>query len=166
MQARKVFGHVAITVCALLILAGLPILTHFDFTASGQDPDAVSGASIVLPDLPSGDFLVLVNTAKHTDTMQDWTRFFRGEDFPVIFEDIRCIVAKGDAAGQQMAERLQAQLPENQMTLRTENPTLLVSKAEAGYIDVAIFSNEMAAALQLSPDPGQVTVIRVQGEAQ
>lgn len=64
-----------------------------------------------------------------------------------------------------LAERMQAQLPENQMRLRSENPTLLVSKAEAGYIDVAVFSKEMADALKLKSS-GQlegVAVITVKG---
>ena len=64
-----------------------------------------------------------------------------------------------------LAERMQAQLPENQMRLRSENPTLLVSKAEAGLIDVAVFSKEMAGALKLKSS-GQmegIAVITVKG---
>ena len=38
------------------------------------------------------------------------------------------------------------------MKLRTENPTLLVSKAENGCIDAAIFSKEMADAMKLRTD--------------
>ena len=50
------------------------------------------------------------------------------------------------------------------MRLRTENATLLVSKIEAGWLDAAVLSREMAEALQLRPEALQgVTVIRVTG---
>ena len=143
--------HAGAVLAALMLLAGLPILTHFDIFGSVSDPDAVSGASMELPDQPSGDFVVLMNSSLHKDTLEDWQLFFTGEDLPVIFEDIQCIVAEGDSGGQQLAERFMAQLPENQMTLRTEDPTLLVSKAEAGFIDVAVFSKEMAESFSSSP---------------
>ena len=48
--------------------------------------------------------------------------------------------------------------------LRTENPTLLVSKAESGYIDAAIISQEMADALELKEKIKNVTIIRVSEE--
>ena len=163
MKFLKVFGHIALVVGTLVLLAGLPIMTHFDLFSSGETADAISGATIVLPDQPSGDFIVLINTSKHADTIGDWRDFFLDEDFPVIFEDIQCVVADGDMTGEQLAKRFQLQLPENQMMLRTENPTLLVSKAEAGCIDIAIFSREMADALQLSPDKNITTVIEVTG---
>ena len=163
MNARKVLGHIGLTALMLAVLVGLPMWKYIGSVSPGQTVDAASGATIALPDKPSGDFIVLINTARHSDTLGDWGAFFRSEDFPVIFEDISCMVAQGDASGQQMAERFQAQLPENQMMLREENPTLLVSKAEAGYIDVAVFSREMADALELNPDEALVTVLTVTG---
>ena len=162
MKLRRIIGHTGLVVCMLFLLVGLPILTHVRLDA-GQTADAVSSASIALPDQPSGDFVVLINTKLHADTLDAWRSFFLEEDFPVIFEDVRCIAAEGDATGQQLAERYLAVLPENQMTLRTENPTLLASKAEAGYIDIAIFSREMADALKLSPNTNRVTVIEIAG---
>ena len=163
MNARKVWGHIGLVAAALAILVGLPMREYFETVAPRQSADAISSATIELPDQPSGDFIVLINTAKHADTLGKWRLFFRSEDFPVIFEDISCLVAQGDSTGQQLAERFQAQLPEHQMLLRTENPTLLASKAEAGYIDVAVFSREMADALKLAPDKQLVTVIEVTG---
>ena len=56
-----------------------------------------------------------------------------------------------------------AQLPENQMQLSTEDPTLLVSKAENGYIDMAVFSKEMADALKLSVSNDDISVIHIHG---
>ena len=70
----------------------------------------------------------------------------------------------GAVSGVQLAQRFQAQLPENQMRLRTENATLLVSKIEAGRLDAAVLSLEMAEALQLRPEIlNGVTVITVTG---
>ncbi len=153
-------------VLTLLLLAGIPIARNFDLLSAGDGSDAVTQASVELPDQPSGDFVVLMNNSLHQDTMDDWAIFFSGDELPVIFEDIQCITAYGDVSGQQMAERYQIQLPENQMTLRSEDPTLLASKAEAGYIDTVIFSQEMADAVGLSEDHlRDVTLIRVKGKA-
>ena len=163
----KLLIHAAAVVIALFFLAVLPILTHFDLSGGQNDADAVSSASLELPDQPSGSFVVLINSSLHRDTLDDWTCFFRGDDLPVIFEDIQCIVAEGDASGRQLAERFMAQLPENQMVLRAEDPTLLVSKAEAGDIDVAVFSREMADLLQLAEPSAlnDVVTVSVQGGA-
>ena len=160
-------GHILIVVLALVLLAGVPIARNFDLFAKGDGSDAVTQATVELPDQPSGDFIVLLNTSIHQDTIDDWTAFFTGEDMPVIFEDIKCLTAKGDVTGQQMAERFQLQLPENQMELRSEDATLLASKSEAGYIDAAVFSSEMADAISLDVGDGSgVAVIRVKGDQQ
>ena len=120
-----------------------------------------------LPDQPSGEFLVLINTKRHADTLEDWETFFKGEeeDLPVIFDDIDCLAASSDVTAMQLADRYLAQLPENQMKLRIEDATMLASKAEAGLIDVAFFSEEMADALSLAgeKDMKDVRVIRVKG---
>ena len=72
----------------------------------------------------------------------------------------------GDEAGMQLAERYKAQLPENQMTVRSEDAALLASKAESGLIDAAIFSKEMAQAIKLSPDKAEnVSSIEITGGA-
>ena len=163
MKKSGIAAHVIIVVLAATLLAGLPIARNFDLFAGGGS-DAVTQATVELPDQPSGDFIVLLNTSMHEDTLDDWTAFFTGADMPVIFEDISCITAKGDVTGEQLAERFQLQLPENQMQLRSEDATMLASKAEAGYIDAAVFSSEMADAIGLSvEDRSGVTVIRVQG---
>ena len=163
MNKRKLLGHIGLVALTLVITVALPLWKYYGTIPAFQAVDAVSGASMALPDQPSGDFIVLINTERHADTVDDWKLFFTDEDFPVIFDDISCFVAQGDATGKQMAERFMAQLPENQMTLHQENPTLLVSKAETGYIDVAVFSREMADALKLTPDTNIVTVIEVKG---
>lgn len=163
MKILERFGHVGLVILLLGILLGIPFAIHYNELVIRDSTDAVTQASIPLPDQPSGEFVVLIKTSLHEDAIEDWKDFFHDEEFAVIFEDIECMVADGDSAGMQMAERYQAQLPENQMRLRTENPTLLVSKAETGYIDVVVFSREMAEALKLAPENEltDVTVIEV-----
>lgn len=163
MSFFRIVRHIVIVICILFLLAGLPIWMLLGSYFSGEAADSVSSASIELPDQPSGDFIVLINSSLHKNSLQDWRSFFTDDDFPIIFEDIKCLVSDGDVTGKQMAERYQLQLPENQMTLRTENGILLASKAEAGVIDVAVFSREMADYLKLSPDESKVTVINVSG---
>ena len=165
MRSMKTIRHAGFVALCVFLLAVLPILANFPAFGSEDKVEAVSSASIELPDQPSGDCIVLMNTSLHEETLDNWRAFFSDEDFPVIFEDIRCVVAEGDISGRQMAERFQAQLPENQMQLRTEDPTLLASKAEAGCIDVAVFSREMAEALKLTTDEttSGIAVIEIAG---
>ena len=164
MKAVKALGHAAAVAGACLLLVGQPLYACFG-GGGGLGLDGVSQASLALPDQPSGEFLVLVNTQRHQGTMDQWRSFFLDEDdFEVIFEDVYCMAAAADGPGSQLAERYQAQLPENQMRLTLEDATLLASKAEAGYIDVAVFSREMADALKLTPGD-DVTVIEIGGGA-
>ena len=151
MKAGKTALHIILSLTAVFLLVGLPGLYILGETAEEQ-PDAVSGASIKLPDKPSGEYVLLLNRSLHEDTFDDWVAFFRDGELNVIFDDINCIASQSDADALKMADRLIAQLPENQMKLRTENPTLLVSKAENGCIDAAIFSKEMADAMKLRTD--------------
>ena len=165
MSIAKRLEHRLLVLVLLGFLVGLPCATHTEIFHSKSNTDAVSGATMKLPEQPSGEFIILINKRLHRDTLSEWQKFFLGEDLPVIFDDISCLTAEGDVTGILLAERMQAQLPENQMRLRSENPTLLVSKAEAGLIDVAVFSKEMADALKLKSS-GQtegVTVITVKG---
>ena len=71
-----------------------------------------------------------------------------------VSEDVvfKTLVTRGDGNAIKTAERLRAQLPENQMRLRSEDATLLASKAENGCIDAAIFSKEFADELKLKAD--------------
>ena len=114
--------------------------------------DAVTSPSVII-DAPSGEYLVLLNEEKHKkyNTVEDWAEFFSGESL-VIMDDVSCEVMNADVGGIDMANSYRSRLPENQMKVRTENPTLLVSKAEAGYVDVVVMSREMAEALSLAAE--------------
>lgn len=141
-----VFRRILIAVLLIVIL-GIPVLRSVGLIKAPDGVDSTSSATLVLPEQPSGEFLCLINTELHKETLSDWEKFFSGEELPVIFDDISCIASESDVNGIQLAERFQLQLPENQMALRTEVPTLLISKAEEGFIDVAVISKEMADAL-------------------
>jgi len=153
-------------VAILFIIIGIPVIVHFEeikSRVSTDSLDAISSASVVIPSKPTGEFYILINTDKHSDSVEDWEKFFTSDDVVVIFDDINCLVANTDANGLKVATMYQAILPENQMKLRTENPVLLASKAENGYIDFAIFSAEMATALELKVDllPENIKAIKI-----
>jgi len=149
MKPPKAAVHIGLVILILLIVVGIPIFYYFGIPGLSDSTDAVSGASVVVPDLPSGVFFVYINKEKHSDTLEDWRLFFCGEEFPVIFEDIKCLIAKDDLLGEELAKRFMAQLPENQMTLRSEDGTLLASKIEKDLIDVAVMSSEYAENLKV-----------------
>ena len=138
----KYLCHGGLVVCLLLLLFGLPVAS-----AGGlpEETDAVSSATVVLP-APSGSFLVFLNPSLHPDTLEQWETFFAGGDPGVLFEDLSCLVIRGDSAGAALAESLSSRLPEHQMMVRAEDGTFLLSKLDAGKADVAVLSREAAEA--------------------
>ncbi len=139
--------------CLALILALTLILPYRVFIGPidwgallGGGLDGVSSASVIL-DAPSGEYVVLLNAALHEKkgTVQDWTDFFHGES-PLIMEDIRCLAARQDAGGVEMALSYQSRLPENQMKLAVVDGTLMLSRADEGLFDVVVMSKEFAEA--------------------
>ena len=139
------------SLAALLLFLGIPGIIYAPRISAllNDRPDAVSSASLELPAQPSGEFLVLLNAAKHPDTLQAWADFFGERDTDVIFEDLHCLVIDSDAAAIALAERFQARLAEHQMTLRRENATLAASRVQWGVFDVLVISGEMAALCSL-----------------
>lgn len=157
--------HVAVVSAALFLFLGVPALLYVDVHAlAAGTVDTVARATMELPDQPSGEFVVLMNTALHEDTARQWEVFFSGGDAGVIMSDIRCMVADADEAGIQLAERFQARLAENQMQIKRENGLLLASKTEHGLFDVVILSREMADAYGLQRVDGDVLRVTVTGE--
>lgn len=162
MKAVRILVHTVISLLVTFLCIGVPALVLFA-PFGGEETDAVTSASVKLPDKPSGDYLVLLNRSLHEETLGEWEAFFRDGELNVIFDDINCLAADSDIPALQMADRFKAQLPENQMHLRTENVMLLVSKAENGCIDAAVFSQEMADMMKLSVEREDILVIRVKG---
>lgn len=137
--------HYIISLGILILILGLPAIYYYDIPALIRgEADTVSSASMEIPDQPSGNFVVLVNKSRHPDTLEEWTSFFTEKEVGVIMEDISCLVVKGDVTGNELAGRYQARLAENQMSVRSEDGTLLVSRAENALFDVIILSEEMA----------------------
>ena len=162
----KALKHIGIVLVGLFLCLVLPGLFYVDVGAvlSGAI-DAVSGASMDLPDQPSGQFVVIINRDRHPLTLDEWSSFFREEEVGVIMEDISCLAATSDPAGVQLARRYMARLAENQMVLTTENSLLVVSRAENGLYDVIVLSKEMADAVDFSEvyARGDAAVITVSG---
>ena len=158
--------HIVVVLVSLFVLLGVPALFYSDaIGARLSGVDAVSGATVEVPDQPSGEFAVLINIEKHPDTLEQWRDFFTEKPVDVIFEDIDCLVVDGDAAAKQLAQRYQSRLAENQMSVRSENGMLTVSKAQWGEFDVIILSKEMAQAYNYDTvyNSGDVTLITVKG---
>lgn len=153
MKAVKIIKHIVIIAVAVFLILGVPFLRTDYFAAlkNGSGQDATSSASLIL-DQPSGTYVVLINREEHTneENLAIWTDFFEGREISYIFEDIRCAVAQGDAGGLEMAQSYQSRLPENQMMIRQEDGTLMLSKAEHGKFDIIVLSQEMADAFDVS----------------
>lgn len=138
----EMIRHIMIGLLSAVLLVGGPIYAIYGPNGTASS-DAVSSASVII-DQPSGAYVVLINRERHPDSgnLNTWISFFKGEEIGFLFEDISCIVPSSDASGLELAKSFQSRLPENQMKLRTEDATLLMSKAIYGEFDVIIVSRE------------------------
>ena len=145
MKIVHAIKHILFIAAGAFLILGLPFLGSDYFKNMTDGVDAVSGASLII-DKPSGEYVVLINRDfhKNEENLALWHHFFRGEEVSYIFEDISCSVAAGDAGGQEMARSFQSRLPENQMRIRSEDATLLLSRADHGKFDVIVLSKEFA----------------------
>ena len=133
---------------SVIILLGVPLLCSGSIhSLFSGNMDAVSSASVIL-DQPSGNYIIMINKLMHKDAdkLNDWITFFSGGDVLYIFEDICAGTAIGDTGGHEMAESFRSRLPENQMKVRSEDATLLLSRADEGLYDIIIMSEEFAKA--------------------
>ncbi len=166
---RSLPGHLAAAAGAVLLCIVLPGYFFTDLPARlAGGADAVSSASMEIPDQPSGSYLVLIRSDLHEDTLGEWTDFFTEKPVGVIMEDLHCFVDQADTTGQEMADRYRLRLAENQMTVTKENGTLLVSKAENGLFDVIVLSKEMADLqdYEKAMSREDVTVLKVDSSAE
>lgn len=102
---RRAATHAGIILLSLFCLYGIPFLNtgYFRRFAAGE-LDAVSAATTIL-DAPSGRYLVLINESVRLpdDRIEDWEKFFRGEETDLLFDDVTLSVASGDAGAMDMA---------------------------------------------------------------
>jgi hypothetical protein len=146
MRIVNIFRHMGIVLAGVILLLGVPFLkTDYFKKLSNEDVDAVTSASVVI-EQPSGEYVVLINRELHTDAdnLSTWISFFSGEEISYLFEDISCSVIEGDTGALTMAKSFQSRLPEKQMSVYTEDATLLMSRADHGKYDVIIISKEYA----------------------
>ncbi|MBR2088547.1 MAG: hypothetical protein IJ906_15770 [Oscillospiraceae bacterium] len=154
MKPRRVLVHVLADLAVIAAVIGIPMLL------SAQQTDAVSSATTVI-DAPSGEFVILLNRGRLTED-SFWEQFFSGQDVDFCFEDITCTVAKGDQPALTMAQSFQSRLAEHQMTIRQEDMTLMLSKADHGRFQVMILSKEPAEQNHAeSAVQGNVTALRI-----
>jgi hypothetical protein len=168
MREWQFFKHTLVVLTGVALLLGVPFLTT-DYAESLRSGtvDTVSSASVII-DQPSGDYIVLINQAQHTnqDNLNTWVQFFSGEEISYLFEDISCSVADGDTGALTMAQSFQSRLPEKQMSVQTENATLLMSRADCGKYDIIILSREFAERYDLTTiDGASATRIEITGGA-
>ena len=163
----KILKHILVVLAALFLTLGVPTLCYVDVPAllSGN-ADAVTHASTYLPDTPSGEFIVLVNEKTQAGYIDQWREFFTEGNAGVIMSDISCMVIEGDVNAQHLAERFQARLPENQMTISPENGLLVASRAESGVFDAIVVSGEMAQSYKMQDifAKDNIVCISVKGE--
>jgi len=157
--------HVCTAAAALLLLVGVPVCRTGYIQTKLSGADAVSSATMIL-DQPSGSYAVLINRDLHhnEDNLAVWERFFAGKEIGYLFEDISCMVADTDAAGLELAKSFQSRLPENQMTIRLEDVTLMLSKAGEGRFDVIFMSKEMYEASGAAREASAYTVDLIEAE--
>ena len=84
MKRFEILKHIVFVIAMVGLLVVLPVVTHFDIFQSAST-DAVSSASTVLPDQPSGNYYVFMKTSLHEDSLDDWKSFFKDEDFGGVF---------------------------------------------------------------------------------
>ena len=136
MKPLRILAHVLADCAVIAAVIGIPVLL------SANKTDAVSSASTVI-DAPSGEFVVLLNRGRLSED-DFWERFFSGQDVDFCFEDITCTVAQNDHTAMEMALSFQSRLAENQMKIRQEDMTMMLSKADHGKFQVIILSRESA----------------------
>lgn len=144
--------HLLLVTGAVFLTVGVPFMMtdYYKGLFSSNEVDAVSSPSVII-DKPSGNYIVLINTRLHKDKskLDQWISFFSGEETDIIFEDIACTVAEGDAKGLEMAQSFQSKLPENQMKIKEEEAVFVVSRAEEGKFDILLMSKDFAASYKL-----------------
>lgn len=168
MGRPKIILHTMAAAAAAVLTFAIPFgFTDYCYALLRGELDAVSAATAAV-DMPGGEFVVMINTDKHPDkaNLAVWEEFFGGGETDFIFEDITCTVASSDSTAFTTAQSFQARLPENQMKIIKEDPTLMLSKADNGRFDIIIMSAESAKALgaqSVSKRAGTET-IHIKGE--
>ncbi len=138
-----VIRHVITVVLTIALLVGAPVISSGYPARLISGADTISSATVIV-EAPSGGYAVIINKDRHADPdkLKQWETFFSGGEIDYIFEDLSCMVASSDENGLEIAKSLQSRLPENQMSLRVVDSSLLFSKVFYGVFDVVVISDE------------------------
>lgn len=142
----EIIKRTAYRIFALMLLCAAVIgvlAATGDITFGSVDAVSKATGEIISRDEVDGSFTVLINKNLHqdTETLTEWEKFFRGEPYGFIFEDITCYVSSSDPAGLEMAQGLQSRLPANQMEIKVITAPMLADKARHGVFDVTVLSD-------------------------
>lgn len=164
-MGKSLARHTAIVITALLLIVGVPVFRTGFFQRKLSGADTVSSATVVL-EQPSGAYVVWLNRSHHpnADNLRTWEEFFRGEEIGYLFEDISCMVADLDSGGLELAKSFQSRLPENQMKIRKEDLTLMLSKAQNARYDVILMSKEIYEASGASQEEQEENTVVIEAE--
>jgi hypothetical protein len=167
MKIINILKHMGVVLAGVVLLLVIPFWkTDYFKQLTNKEVDAVASASVVI-DQPSGEYEVLINRDMHpdADNLDTWISFFSGGEISYLFEDISCSVIKGDAGALTMARSFQSRLPEKQMSVQTEDATLLMSRADNGKYDIIIISKEYAKSYGAATAVGtNTTLINIDSE--
>ena len=169
MRHNNVFVHIAIVVLGILMIIGIPFCAtdYFKNMINGEGEEATSSATVVV-DMPSGEYVVLINKDKHPDDnkLSSWVSFFKGEEVSYIMEDINCMAAEADEGALKTADSYISRLAENQMSLRVEESTFMLSKIRYNIFDTVIMSKEFYDVYVVDGDIGDnIEIVEVHSES-
>ena len=152
--------HIVVIVSLILMIVGIPVYKSGYIQRRLRGVDAISSATVII-ERPSGEYVVIINPELHRnkENLEIWESFFSGGETDFLFEDISCVVGDTDTSGLEIARSFQSRLPENQMTVRTEDMILMLSKAVYGRYDVIIMSRDMYDAYSADTSVGDGIVI-------
>lgn len=142
---KNFMTHLGISALIIVLLLIFPPLKtgYLQAFVTGRSIDTIASATKTLAQ-PTGKYVIYINKDLHDEeSIKTWTTFFTDyENFSFSMENIACAVARGDTGAQNMAASFQSQLPENQMQLTVENPTVLLSRMLYGKYDMVLLSQE------------------------
>lgn len=165
MNLLSVCRHVAIILLGVFLLVGVPFICtgYFKNMLASKKTDSSSSAPLEV-EVPSGDYIVLLNKRYHTENrdIEFWKKIFFDSEVGSSSDTISCSVPNGDIGAMELAFYYQSLLSENQFKIEISDPMLLVSRAEHVKFDVAIMSANFANALKFSlPDDDKILKLDV-----
>ena len=67
---KKMF-HVLVTMVLTAVIVVVPVMLHIGEIMGNGQADVVSGASMKLPEKPSGEYIVIVNRSLHEYSLEE-----------------------------------------------------------------------------------------------